>query len=54
MNQTRKGVLVSMSEGQSTHYALQNLEDRGIMFIPVGVKIYPGTLLTALCLFCML
>lgn len=36
------GVLVSMAQGQSTAYALGQLEDRGIMFIEPGEEIYEG------------
>lgn len=36
------GVLVSMAQGQSTAYALGQLEDRGQMFIEPGEDIYEG------------
>ena len=36
------GVLVATSTGQSTPYALQHVEDRGVMFIAPGVEIYEG------------
>ncbi len=36
------GVLVATSTGQSTPYALQHVEDRGVMFIGPGVEIYEG------------
>ena len=36
------GALVSMAQGQSTAYALGQLEDRGIMFIEPGEEIYEG------------
>ena len=36
------GVLVSMAQGQSTAYALGQLEDRGQMFIEPGEEIYEG------------
>ncbi|GMA48999.1 GTP-binding protein TypA/BipA [Alicyclobacillus contaminans] len=38
----RQGVLVSMDSGQATTYALQNLEDRGVMFITPGTVVYEG------------
>lgn len=36
------GVLISNSDGESTAYALWNLEDRGPMLIEPGVKVYTG------------
>ena len=36
------GVLVSMAKGQSTAYALGQIEDRGQMFIEPGEEIYEG------------
>ena len=36
------GVLVSVSQGQSTAYALGHLEDRGQMFVEPGMDIYEG------------
>lgn len=36
------GALVSMAQGQSTAYALGQLEDRGLMFIEPGEDIYEG------------
>ena len=36
------GVLVSVSQGQSTAYALGHLEDRGQMFVDPGMDIYEG------------
>lgn len=36
------GALVSMAQGQSTAYALGQLEDRGVMFIEPGEEIYEG------------
>ncbi len=36
------GVLVSMDDGESTAYSIGKLEDRGIMFIYPGEKIYEG------------
>ncbi len=35
-------VMVSMAEGQSTAYALGQLEDRGVMFVEPGEQIYEG------------
>lgn len=37
-----RGVLVSMEKGVSTAYALDNLQDRGIIFIDPGVEVYEG------------
>jgi GTP-binding protein len=39
------GVLVSMENGESVAYALWNLEERGQMFIPAGVKLYSGMII---------
>ncbi len=38
----RTGVLISNGHGNSVAFALWNLEDRGIMFIHPGIKIYEG------------
>ncbi|MFA6808217.1 MAG: translational GTPase TypA [Eubacteriales bacterium] len=37
-----RGVLVSSDPGESTAYALFQLQDRGTMFIAPGVKVYEG------------
>ena len=41
----RNGVLVSNSDGETSAYALWNLEDRGSMFITGNVKIYEGMII---------
>ena len=41
----RNGVLISNAGGEAVAYALWNLEDRGPMFIPAGVKIYEGMII---------
>jgi GTP-binding protein len=41
----RNGVLVSNSEGETAAYALWNLEDRGVMFVGGGEKIYEGMII---------
>jgi len=41
----RNGVLISNGGGEAVAYALWNLEDRGPMFIPSGVKIYEGMII---------
>ena len=38
----RNGVLISSDTGETTAYALDNLSDRGIMFVPPRVKVYKG------------
>jgi GTP-binding protein len=38
----RQGVLIAMETGVATTYALQNLEDRGVMFITPGTQVYEG------------
>ncbi len=37
-----KGVLLAMEPGQSVPFALDNLQDRGELFIPAGVSVYEG------------
>ena len=37
-----RGVLIASDLGESTGYALFNLQDRGIMFIDPGTKVYEG------------
>ncbi|MFD3266320.1 translational GTPase TypA [Phenylobacterium ferrooxidans] len=41
----RKGVLVSNSDGETTDFALWNLEDRGFMFVGGGEKTYQGMII---------
>ncbi len=41
----RNGVLISNAAGEAVAYALWNLEDRGPMFIPSGVKVYEGMII---------
>ena len=41
----RRGVLISMEQGDSVAYALFNLEERGKMFIGSGEKIYQGMII---------
>ena len=38
----RNGALISMENGEAVPYAIWNLQDRGIMFIDPGAKIYEG------------
>ncbi len=38
----RNGALISMENGEAVPYAIWNLQDRGIMFIEPGAKIYEG------------
>lgn len=42
VGERKLGVLVSMENGQSTAYALGQLEDRGVMFIEPGTDVYEG------------
>lgn len=37
-----RGVLIASDQGESTGYALFNLQDRGLMFIDPGTKVYEG------------
>jgi GTP-binding protein len=41
----RAGVLVSLEQGPAVAYALWNLEERGILFIGPGEKVYPGMII---------
>ena len=41
----RAGVLIANASGEAVAYALWNLEDRGPMFIPAGVKVYEGMII---------
>jgi len=38
----RNGALISMENGEAVPYAIWNLQERGIMFIDPGAKIYEG------------
>jgi GTP-binding protein len=41
----RNGALVSMESGEAVAFALWNLEDRGVMFISPGDKLYDGIII---------
>ena len=41
----RNGVLVSIAAGVAVPYALWNLEERGVLFIPPGERIYQGMII---------
>jgi len=41
----RNGVLISNATGVAVEYALWNLEERGFLIIPAGVKIYEGMII---------
>jgi GTP-binding protein len=41
----RNGVLISTGNGDVVAYALWNLEDRGIMFVQPGEKVYQGMII---------
>lgn len=38
----KNGALISINAGTSTTYSLQNVEDRGTLFIDAGVEVYEG------------
>ena len=42
VGERKLGVLVSMENGQSTAYAIGQLEDRGVMLIEPGTEVYEG------------
>jgi GTP-binding protein len=37
-----RGALVSLDDGDATPYAMENLQERAIFFVPPGTKIYKG------------
>ncbi len=41
----RNGVLISNGDGEAVPYALWNLEERGVMFISPGEKVYKGMII---------
>ncbi len=45
IDQQRKGVLVSNSDGETAAFALWNLEERGVMFVGAGEKTYQGMII---------
>ncbi len=45
IEQQRKGVLISNSDGETAAYALWNLEERGVMFVGAGEKTYEGMII---------
>ncbi|MET3663428.1 translational GTPase TypA [Caulobacter sp. 1776] len=45
IEQQRKGVLISNSDGETAAYALWNLEERGVMFVGAGEKTYLGMII---------
>ncbi len=38
----RRGVLISTGDGEAVEYALHNLEERGVLFVEPGERIYRG------------
>jgi GTP-binding protein len=45
IDQQRKGVLISNSDGETAAFALWNLEERGFMFVGAGEKTYQGMII---------
>jgi GTP-binding protein len=41
----QKGVLISTGDGESVAYALWNIEERGVLFIDPGMKVYEGMII---------
>ncbi len=37
-----RGSIIATEAGETTGYALHNLEDRGVFFVPPGTRVYPG------------
>ena len=42
VGERKQGVLVATATGQTTAYALEHTEDRGVMFIDAGIQVYEG------------
>jgi GTP-binding protein len=40
-----KGVLISTDDGEAVAYALWNIEERGVLFIEPGMKVYEGMII---------
>ncbi len=45
----QNGVLISTDSGRSTAYAVDTIQERGILFVPVGVEVYAGQILGEHC-----
>ncbi len=45
IEQRRNGMMVSNCDGETTTYAMFNLEERGILFIPTRTKVYEGMII---------
>lgn len=45
LGRTRKGVLISMAEGVATGFALNLLQERGILFVTPGQRVYSGMII---------
>ncbi len=41
----RNGVLIANEAGTTTPYSLQNIEPRGILFVPPAIKVYQGMII---------
>jgi GTP-binding protein len=38
----KRGALISLDDGDATPYAMENLQERSVFFIPPGTKVYSG------------
>lgn len=45
LSKSRNGVMVAIEPGKAKAYSIQNLENRGFMFIPPGTEVYPGMII---------
>ncbi len=45
LNQNRNGVLIAFQTGNTTAYALQNVEERGTCFVGPGTEVYAGQII---------
>ena len=43
--QRATGALISDRQGTTTAYALEGLQDRGILFVPDGIEVYEGMII---------
>jgi GTP-binding protein len=45
LDQQRNGALIAFEQGTTTPFALQNAEERGVVFIGGGEKVYAGQII---------
>jgi GTP-binding protein len=45
LQSSRKGSIISTAAGETTAYALRDIEPRGKLFVTPGTKVYPGMII---------